>query len=64
MNGIELAHLDVLCTKEDLDKEVGSKLTELLNKHAKVTRITAYFKRWWSEEVAEARKAGVKDRKG
>lgn len=64
MNGIELAHLVVLCTKEDLDNEVGSKLTELLNKHAKVTRIRAYFKRWWSEEVAEVRKAGVKDRKG
>ncbi len=41
------AHLDPLCTKEDLDQEVQwfeKKLTELLNNHAKITRITAYSK--------------------
>lgn len=40
--------LDLLCTKQDLDKEVGwfeEKLTELLNKYAKVTKITFYSKR-------------------
>ncbi len=38
-------------TKEDLDKEVEqfeSKLVGLLNSHAKITRITAYSKRWWN----------------
>ncbi len=42
------AHLDPLCTKEDLDKEVEwfeRKLTEFLNNHAKITQITAYSKR-------------------
>lgn len=56
-------HLGVLCTKEDLDKEDESKLTGILNNHAKVTRITAYFKRWWNE-VAEVKKTWAKDRKG
>lgn len=39
------AQLDLSCTKEDLDREVGwfeSRLTKLLNSHAKITRITAY----------------------
>ena len=50
--------LDLLCTKHELDKEVKwfeEKLTELLNKHAKIKQITFYSKRWWNEEVAEAR---------
>ncbi len=37
------------CTKEDLDKEVEwfeSKTAELLNSHAKITRVYAYSKRW------------------
>ena len=57
--GIGRPHLGFLSTKEDLDKEVEwfeSKLVKLLNNHAKVTRITAYSKRWWNKEVAEARK--------
>lgn len=53
------AYLSLSCTKEDLDGEVEwfeSKVTELLNSHAKITRITAHSKQWWNEEVAEARK--------
>ena len=59
-------HLNFSSTKEDLDKEVEwfeSKLVKLLNNHAKITRITAYSKRWWNEEVAEARKIWAKDKK-
>ena len=39
------------------------KLTELLNKHAKITQITSYSKRWWSKEVAEARLTWAKDKR-
>ena len=41
-------HLDLLCTKPELDKEVEwfeRKLTELSNNHAKITKITSYSKR-------------------
>ena len=51
---------------EDLDGEVQwfeSQLIGLLNKHAKITRITLYSKRWWNEEVAKARKAWAKDKR-
>ena len=40
-------HLDLLCSKEDLDKEIEwfeRKLTEFLNNHVKITQITAYSK--------------------
>ena len=60
------AHLRLSYTKEDLDREVEwfeSRLTELLNSHAKITRITAHSKRWWNEEVAEARKTWAKHKK-
>ena len=42
-------HLTSMSTIEDLDIEVEwfeSRLTELLDNHAKITRITAYSKRW------------------
>ncbi len=41
-------HLDLLCTKPELDKEVEwfeRKLTELSNNHAKITKIASYSKR-------------------
>lgn len=44
---------------KDLDIEFEwfeSKLSSFLNIHAKITQITAYFKRWWNEVVAKARK--------
>ena len=59
-------HLDLLCSKEDLDKEVEwfeRKLTEFLNNHVKITQITAYSKRWWNHDVAEARKTWARDKK-
>ncbi len=40
-------HLNLLCTKQELDKEVEwfeKRLTELLNNHAKITQITSYSK--------------------
>ena len=53
-------------TKEDLDTEVEwfeKSVTELLNNHAKVTRVSAYSKRWWNEEIAEARFSWAKAKK-
>ena len=58
--------LDLLCTKQELDKEVEwfeRKLTKLLNNHAKITQITSYSKRWWNKEVAEARSTWAKDKR-
>lgn len=58
--------LGFFSTKEDLDREVEwfeGKLVRLLNNHAKVTRITAYSKRWWNEGVAEARKEWAKNKR-
>ena len=58
--------LDLLCTKQELDKEVEwfqETLTGLLNKHAKITQITSYSKRWWNKEVAKARSTWAKDKK-
>lgn len=39
--------LDLLCKKQELDQEVEQfekKLTGLLNNHAKIMKITSYFK--------------------
>ena len=58
--------LDLLCTKQELDKEVEwfqETLTELLNKHAKATQITSYSKRWWNKEVIETRLTWAKDKR-
>ena len=58
--------LDLLCKKEELDQEVEwfeKKLTELLNNHAKITKITSYSKRWWNKEVAKARSTWAKDKR-
>lgn len=46
--------------KEDLDQEVEwfeSRLSSLLDKHAKILYVSPFSKRWWNQEVAEARKA-------
>ena len=54
------------CTKKDLDKEVEwfeSKTAELLNSHAKITRVYAYSKRWWNKDVVEARSNWAKDKR-
>ena len=51
-------NLGLLYTKPQLDKEVKwfeKNLIELLNCHAKVTKVTFYSKRWWNKEVAEVR---------
>lgn len=42
--------------KQELDKEVEQfekKLTDLLNNHAKIIKVT-YFKQWWNKKVAKA----------
>ena len=54
------------CTKLEFDKEAGwfqEKLTELLNNHAKITKITSYSKRWWNKEVSEARLTWARDKR-
>ena len=59
-------YLTPLSTKEDLDKEAQwfeSKIAELLNNHAKITRVCAYSKQWWNEGVAEARRLWAKDKR-
>ncbi len=59
-------YLTTSSTKEDLDKEVEwfeSRLIGLLDNHAKITRGCAYFKRWWNEDVAEARKSWAKSKR-
>ena len=58
--------LNLLCTKQELDKEVEwfeEKLAELLNKYAKITQITSYSKCWWNKKVAEARSIWAKDKR-
>ena len=45
--------------KEDLDEEVKwfeSRLSLLLDKYAKILYVSPFSKRWWNDEVAEARK--------
>lgn len=39
------------------------KIVELLNKHAKVTKITPYSKRWWNGEVTEARQCWARNKR-
>ena len=58
--------LDLLCKNEELDQEVEwfeKKLTELLNNHAKITKITSYSKRWWNKEVAKTQSIWAKDKR-
>ena len=59
-------YLTPLSTKDDFDKEVEwfeNKIAEFLNNRAKITRVCAYFKRWWNEEVAEARRRWARDKR-
>ena len=51
---------------QDLDDEVEwfeAKLSQLLDRHAKITRVGSYSKRWWNKEVAEARRVWAQDKK-
>src|SRR5271154_29236 len=51
-------YIDYSSKESDLDSEanwIEETLTNILNKHAKTLRITAYSKRWWNSEVQEAR---------
>ena len=52
--------------KEDLDEEVEwfeSSLSLLLDKYAKILYISPFLKRWWNDEVAEARKTWARAKK-
>lgn len=62
-SSLEQANLSISCTKEDLDEEVErfeGKMVELPNTHAKITRISAFSKRWWNEEVVKPENVGPK----
>ena len=53
-------------SKEDLDDEVEwfeSKISLFLDEHAKILRVSPYSKRWWNDEVAEARKSWARAKK-
>ena len=40
-----------------------AEISSFLDKHTKITRVTSYSKRWWNDEVAQARKAWAKEKK-
>lgn len=64
--GIGRPYLSIESSMQDLDDEVEwfeAKLSQLLDRHAKITRVGAYSKRWWNKEVAEARKVWAQDKK-
>jgi ribonuclease HI len=47
-----------ISTAEDLEREarwIQETLTTILNRHAPLIRITPFSKRWWNDEVREAR---------
>lgn len=65
-SGIGHNCLTSLSTIDDLDKEVEwfeNRIIELLNNHAKITKVYAYSKQWWNKEVAEARSSWAKAKK-
>ena len=54
------------CNRLALDQEVEwieNTLTDILNTYSKIMRVTSYSKRWWNEEVAQARKTWAKEKK-
>lgn len=51
---------------QDLDDEVEwfeAKISQLLDRHATITRVGSYSKRWWNKEMAEARRVWAQDKK-
>ncbi len=59
-------YLTLFSIKENFDKKVKwfkSGLTELLDNHAKITKVSAYSKQWWNKEIAKARKRWAKSKK-
>ena len=52
------------CATLDIEVEwIEDTLTDLLNKYTKVMLVTPYSKRWWSKDVAKARKVLAKKKK-
>lgn len=53
-------------SKQDLDDELQwleSSLSSFLDKHSKILRVSPFSKRWWNEDVAEARKVWAQAKK-
>ena len=58
--------LSLSSSKKDLDSEVErfeAVLGGWMDKHAKVTRVTSFSKRWWNDEVAQERKTWAKEKR-
>lgn len=52
--------------REDFNKEVEwfeSKIKGLLNIYAKITKICAYLKQWWNENVVKTRSKRARNKK-
>ena len=59
-------HLSLVSSQKDLDSQVlwfETRLSSWLDKYAKITRITSFSKRWWNDEVAEARKTWAREKR-
>lgn len=59
-------HLSHVSSKMELDSEVEWFEVTLgiwLDKFAKVTRLTSYSKKWWNDEVVQARKTWAKEKR-
>lgn len=59
-------HLSLSSSKKDLDSEVlwfETALGTWLDRHAKITRVTSFSKRWWNDEVAQAMKPWAREKR-
>ena len=64
--GSSRPYLSLSSSKNDLDSEVEwfeAALGGWLDKHAKITRVTSFSKRWWNDEVAQERKTWAREKK-
>ncbi len=58
--------LSLLSSKKDLDLEVlwfETMLSIWFDKHAKITKVSSFSKRWWNDEVVEARKTWAREKR-
>ena len=59
-------NLSCLSSKRELDSEVKWFETALgiwLDKFAKITKVTSYSKKWWNDEVAQAKKTWAREKR-
>ena len=59
-------YLSLSSSKNDLDFEVEwfeAALGNWLDNHAKITRVTLFSKKWWNDEVVQAKKTWVRKKR-